>query len=211
MKVLFVTPVESGSGEIITSLHMAENIVAHDDDVYFLSSTFGAYFIEKQFPDRIRVLTPDGERNRELWRVTLDEVEPEVVVFADYPLLFLSSGVAPLADEAWVRSLDDLSTPIVTLDHFVLAQEPMGMFFGPPHLSFHYERFPAIPDRMHIMLPCPLHDPAPSVPRKGRPFRYWDVPLGVTEAKRQEVRRQYVESDDEYLVFHSVPMWAGAI
>jgi hypothetical protein len=84
----------------------------------------------------------------------------------------------------------------------------MGMFFGPAHITtFQYEYFPAIPDRMQILLPCPMHEPGPVVGRRGTPFRYWDVPIRIPEKLRTSIRRRYL-AGDELLVVHSVPNWA---
>jgi Family of unknown function (DUF6365) len=208
VRVLFVTPVDVGSGETITSLHLAEMIVNRGGEVLFLASAFASRFIGAEFTNSIRVLGRDGDDNRRLWSDALDEFRPDVVVFADYPLLFFTSGVAPLADAAWVRSLDDVDAQLVTLDHTGFAQKPIGLFFGPPHLSFHYESLPALPDRMEVLLPCPMHEPGPVAGRRGTPFRYWDLPLGIPPEVREATRARYLEGEDDYLVFHVSARWA---
>jgi hypothetical protein len=207
MRVLFVTPVETGSGEIITAVHMAEQLVARGDAVLFLASGFACHFIAPQFPQAVRELSDDGAANRACWAATLATFAPELIVFADYPLLFFSSGVAPLADEHWVRSLDDVAAVLVTLDHLGFAQRAIGMYFGPPHLSFHYETIPALPERMAILLPCPMHEPTAVAGRRGRPFRYWQLPLTPPAATRLAVRQRYLAHPDDYLVFHAVSKW----
>ncbi|MCZ7571762.1 MAG: DUF6365 family protein [Ardenticatenaceae bacterium] len=208
MRVLFVTPVEAGAGETVTALHMAENIVERGGNVLFLASAFARRLIGQQFPEAIRGLTDDGEQNRALWKAALFEFRPDVVVFADYPLLFFSGGVVPLVDKEWVRSLDDVEACLVTLDHTGFAQREIGLFFGPPHLSFHYQTFPAIPARMHLLLPCPMNEPAPVAGRRGEPFRYWDVPLRAPDEQRRAVRRRYLDHEDDVLVFHATARWA---
>ena len=156
MKVLFVTPVEQGSGETITSLHVAQRLAARDDEVRFLAAPFAEKFLAPHFSNRIQLLGGDQTKNRVLWDREIREFRPDAVIFADYPLLFFAGGVAPLADSSWIASLDSLDACLITLDHFGFAQEEMGMFFGPPHLSFHYQVFPAIPSRMRRLLPCPM-------------------------------------------------------
>ena len=106
------------------------------------------------------------------------------------------------------RYLEDSDAVLVTLDHMGFAQRPMGLFFGPPHLSFQFESIPAIPSRMRIMLPCPMHEPLPVAGRKGQPFRYWNLPLTIAEDERRSVRRRYLGSDDELLLIHAVAPWA---
>jgi hypothetical protein len=209
MKVLFVTPVEQGAGETITAQHMAENLVAEGHSVLFLASQFACRFVEKQFARQTWQLGQDGVGNRRMWERALRDFRPDVVVFADYPLMFWEGGVSPLAAEpGWVESLDELDACPVTLDHFGFAQREMGVFFGPAHLSFSYQRFPAIPRRMRILIPCPMHEPTVVEGRKGEPFRYWDVPLKVPESVRLQTRRQYLGNEDGLLIFHSVPNWA---
>lgn len=209
MRILFVTPVEQGSGETITCLHMAERLAAHRHEILFLASPFAERFLSRHYPERIRRLGSDGRRNRALWNETIGTFRPDAVVFADYPLLFFPGGAAPLADDPrWIDSLSSLDSCLITLDHFGFAQDEMGMFFGPPHLSFHYQTFPAIPERMHILLPCPMHEPGSVEGRKGHPFRYWDVPIEPTATDCRETRARYLRSEDECLIFHSVPNWA---
>lgn len=209
MKVLFVTPVEVGSGETITTLHMAENIVRDGGKVLFLASTFASSFIKKQFPCECNELMDDGTRNREIWDSAISTFQPDVVVFADYPLLFFKSGVSPILNmDEWVKSLEELDICLVTLDHTGFAQRSQGLFFGPPHLSFNYEKIPAIPERMHILLPCPMHEPTGSGELKGYPFRYWEVPLKVGKKQRQKIRRHYLGNEDNYMIFHSAARWA---
>lgn len=209
MRVLFVTPVEVGSGETITALHMAEQIVESGASVLFLSSAFARHFVEERFPKQIREFRSDGDCNRTLWASSLREFRPDAIVFADYPLLFFSGGVSPLSDkEEWVRSLEEVGACLITLDHTGYAQRAMGLFFGPPHLSFHYENLPAIPERMHILLPCPMHEASHVAGRKGQPFRYWNVPLTLPDDQRREMRRRYLDREDDYLIFHAVARWA---
>lgn len=209
MKVLLITPVEQGSGETVTCLHLAEDLVSSGHEVLFLASTFAARFLRPHFPDRIRHLGSDGGANRQAWDSAIQEFRPDAVVFADYPLMFFEVGAVPLVDEpGWQESLGSLDACLVTLDHFGFAQEEMGMFIGPPHLSFHYQRFPAIPDRMNILLPCPMHEPGPVATRRGTPFRYWQVPIETSEESRRNVRARYLKNQDDILVFHSVPNWA---
>ena len=209
MKVLMVTPIKQGSGETITSLHMAEDLVSQGHTVLFLASTFAQRFIVKQFPKRISLLTNDGARNRSIWKSTLRDFCPNVIVFADYPLMFFSGGTAPLALEpGWMESLEALRVCLVTLDHFGFAQRETGLFLGPPHLGLYYQQFPPRPKKMHILLPCPMHEPGEVKGREGLPFRYWKVPLHLPEKMSSAARRQYSRSRDDLLVFHSVPSWA---
>jgi Family of unknown function (DUF6365) len=209
MNALFVTPVEQGSGETITAFHMAEVLAAKGHGILFLASPFASAFIGARFPDQVWPLGEDASLNYQTWERALQGFKPDVIVFADYPLMTLPSGVAPLAAEpGWLESLEAADACLVTLDHFGFAQHEMGLYFGPAHLSFQYHTFPAIPERMKILLPCPMHEPGPVEGRRGAPFRYWNVPLGVPAAVRQETRQRYLEDVGDFLVFHSIPNWA---
>jgi hypothetical protein len=208
VRILFVTPSEVSSGECLTALNMAENILAGGGEIRFLASAFTANFIRHTFRERVGELTGNLERNLEIWADALRTFKPDVLVFADYPLLFFSSGAPPLANEAWVQSLENLDAALVTLDHLNYAQRPMNIFFGPPHLSNHCERTPELPRRMQILLPCPVHEPASVAGRKGEPFRYWKLPLGLTPDQRRKFRRSYLHNERDLLLFHSTPNWA---
>lgn len=209
MRVLFLTPVEQGSGETITALHMAEILDASGHSVLFLASSFAFGFVERRFPNQVWQLGQDTLVNYQTWERALEAFKPDVIVFADYPLLSLRGGVSPLAAApGWPESLERTAACLVTLDHFGFAQREMGLYFGPPHLSFQYHNFPAIPERMHILLPCPMHEPGPVSGRKGEPFRYWNVPLSIPATTRQAIRQRYLDDENDYLVFHSIPNWA---
>ena len=209
MKVLFLAPVEQGSGETITVLHMAQNLAAAGHHVRFLASSFAARFLQPQFGAAVEILTAWGPANRGMWDAALDRFEPDAVVVADYPLLFFSAGVAPLAAEpGWVDSLDTMRPCLVTLDHFGFAQRAMGVWLGPPHLTLAYQWFPAGPERARVLLPCPMHEPAEVDGRRGEPFRYWSVPLSLAAERAAAVRRRYLRSEDGLLVAHLVSNWA---
>src|SRR5262249_7397137 len=154
-------------------------------------------------------LGSDGPSNVALWDQALRQFRPNAVVFADYPLMFWRNGMVPLAREpGWKEGLSKLQAWLVTLDHFGFAQCTMGMFFGPPHLTNEYHWFDAIPERMQIMLPCPMHEPCAVADRKGHPFRYWDAPLKITPEERAVVRERYLENGNDLLIFHTVSNWA---
>ena len=204
-----VTPVREGSGETITSLHMAEDLASKGHIVAFLASDFARRFIEEQFSNRIFLLTEYGPRNHSLWNSTLRQFRPDVIVFADYPLMFFNGGTAPLASEpGWVKSLQTLNVCLVTLDHFGFAQREAGLFLGPPHLGLHYQEFPPQPASMHILLPCPMHEPGEVKGRRGLLFRYRNLPFRPQNKALRAVRQQYLESRDDFLIFHFVPSWA---
>lgn len=209
MKVLLVTPVEVGSGETVTARYLAALLVRNGHRVHFLASAFATRFLQDEFAGQITALGKDGPANVKTWSRTLAEFRPDVIVFADYPLMFWRTGLAPLAREPdWVKRLLDLDIPLVTLDHFGFAQGEMGIFLGPPHLTHEYHRFEALPERMQIMLPCPMHAPTEVAGRKGTPFRYWDVPLTVAPEVRVATRNRHLRHPGDLLVVHIVSNWA---
>lgn len=208
LKVLFVTPSEVSSGEAITAHHMARDVVVHGGEVRFLATRLTAGFLNEPFADRVTELTNDLGDNRAAWNRVIREFGPHVVVFADYPLLFFPSGSAPLADDAWVHGLGKLDAGLMTLDHLGYAQRPMTVYFGPPHLSLHSATTPQLPSRMHVTLPCPVHEPGQVVGRTGTPFRSWVRPISWTEDELRRVRRTYLRDERDYLIVHSAPGWA---
>jgi hypothetical protein len=130
-------------------------------------------------------------------------------VFADYPLLFFSSGSVPLADDDWAVALERAGCALFTLDHLGYAQGERIVAFGPPHLTFGIEVMRALPAQMQVLLPCPINDPARDglrgVPFSGAPAS------AITVAERRAVRNRYLENrrdDNALLVLHSTPGWA---
>jgi hypothetical protein len=208
IRALFVLPSELSSGEAVTVLHMATELDRNGASCACLCSTFAARFLEPYLGERVIRLTPDRRVNRRLWDRTLRRLRPDVVIFADYPFLFFSNGIAPLADEAWVASLERLDALPLTLDHLGYAQGVRQVFFGPPHLSLQSITTPELPEAMRVLLPCPMHEPQPVTGRRGAPFRYWDVPLD-NEADFGSRFRGAQRS--ELLVVHIVSNWAWRI
>ncbi len=217
MRVLLVTPSELSSGEAITALSVAERVVHRGGDCRVLASAFTYSLLAPRLGTRATRLTSDRDTNEVLWHAALRELRPDAVVFADYPLLFFSSGVAPLADDRWVARLQELDLVAITLDHLGYAQRVMQVPFGPPHLSMHTEITCELPARMRILLPCPMNEPRHVPGRRGAPFRTWDVPTathdtgagvgeGVTSPDRVESRES-----GQLLVVHTTPNWAWRI
>ena len=209
MRVLIVAPVTGGSGETVTARYLAQSAARQGHDVFFLASAFAARFLADEFEDRLTEFTSHGPTNVAIWDDALRSVRPHVVVFADYPLMFWSSGVVPLArEDGWTRRLEDTKACLVTLDHFGFAQAEMEFFFGPPHLVNAHHQFGPIPSCMKIMLPCPMHEPLQVAGRKGQPFRYLDAPTPLPAAVRAQTRARYGIGDQGLLIFHIVSNWA---
>lgn len=207
--LLFVAPSEVSSGESITALRMAEWLRRDGCRVHFLASAFCARFMRNSFPDAITELGIDGRENRRMWGRALRDLKPSAIIFADYPLLTLGSGTIPLHDESWEAQLAESDAELFTLDHLGYAQGPRLIFFGPAHRTIGLERLGAIPARMRVLLPCPLHDPA-TTRLRGQPFHYWPVPSAAFPLDRgvTDLRRSLVRSPDELLVVHCTSEWA---
>jgi len=184
--------------------------------VRFLASAFTSGFLLASAggnAGEVDVLSGDPHEDRRRRRSLLADFRPRFVVFADYPLLYLSTQGRALLDEKGLalgdlRDLDDIGAEPVTLDHLGMAQGPMMLHFGPPHLEPFGEHLPAMPERMKILLPCPVQSPQPPSGVRGVPFRYWPLPLERSVARRSAIRRRFAEGEDGLLVFHSVPSWA---
>jgi hypothetical protein len=208
LDVLFVAPVEAGSGETITVLHMADDLLARGHHVRFLASPFAATFLEPRFGNAVRRLTGELAPNLAMWDEAL-AAAPDAVVFSDYSLFAFPGGTSPLAEApGWQARVEAADACMVTLDHFGFGQRETVLFPGPPHLGIQMLRIPAIPETVQIMLPCPMHEPGSVSGRRGEPFRYWRFPLGVDEETQRRVRSEYVPDEEGLLVFHAVPRWA---
>jgi hypothetical protein len=209
VKILFVTPNSSGSGEAVTALHMGRELVRAGHEVRYLASAFTAGFLRASFPTAVEELCGQAREDRRRWQSLIRGFKPRLVVFADYPLLFLSTTDRALLEGEDRLDLDDLDAQLVTLDHLGMAQGPLTLSFGPPHLELYLMHLPAVPERMKVLLPCPVQSPMPPAELRGTPFRYWQLPLaGLSAARRREIRERFLEREDGLLVFHSVPTWA---
>lgn len=212
LRVLFVDPVEEGSGEIITTLHMGRDLVRDGAEVRYLGSALAHRLLDPEFPGKVWSLGSDPEQNLARWHEAHESFRPHVVVFADLPFLWLSHGTVQLGEPEALRAAIEASpVPVLTLDHMGMAQRPMTLFFGPPHLAPTPNRIPAMPASVECLLPCPMHEPGPVASRKGLPFRYWDVPFVRPPGERERVRASFLRRPDELLVVYPVPGWAPRV
>jgi Family of unknown function (DUF6365) len=206
MKALFVTPNSFGSGEAITAMQIGRQLEQSGHEVRFFSEEFPARFLAERFAGKVDVLLDNPAEAGMNWRTRLDEFQPDAVVFADYPLLYLSvRGKVLLDPENW-DALEAVGARLFTLDHLGMARGPMTLAFGPPHFVLSKAHLPALPKEIKVLLPCPINSAAPT--NRGTPFRSWDLPLILPEARRQEIRNQFLKDGEELLIFHSVPAWA---
>lgn len=207
MKVLLVTP--TLSGETVTAVHVAQDLVRSGHQISFLASADARRLIPRALLRGAFELAADPGDNLGTWSRALSALSPDVVLFADYPLVVSPQSSSPLGEHPqWSADLHRRGVCAVTFDHFGFGQCDEQLVIGPRHLHARQTRFPAVPDGMRIMLPCPMHHPGPSAGRRGDPFHYWDVPLALPEGRRREVRGTYLADDGDLLVMHSVPTWA---
>lgn len=206
-RFLLVAPSEMSTGEAVTLMNMAQDLERGGASCTFITSGGARRYIEPAFPDRVQSLGGSLPDNRRLWEQAIERTRPDAIVFADYPLLYFSSGAVPLADDTWVGALERTGAALFTLDHLGYAQRQRIVAFGPPHMTFGMEVTPALPPNMQVLLPCPINDPAPVPDRRGRAFRC-GVAQPMPEAERLAVRARYLDDEQGLLVLHTAPGWA---
>ena len=206
-RFLLVAPSEMSTGEAVTLMHVAEDLERDGASCLFLVSAGARGFVEPRFPGQVHVLDGSLESNQRRWRELLDAWLPEAIVFADYPLLFFSSGTPPLANDAWVEELERAAPALFTLDHLGYAQARRIVPFGPPHMTFGMEVPAPLPPQMNVLVPCPVHDPGVVHGRRGLPFRAWSA-RNFPQAEVQAWRSRLLNNQDGQLVLYSTPAWA---
>jgi hypothetical protein len=209
VKVLFVTPVLEGTGETVTSLHMAIQLARDGHEVTFLASDVAVSLLAPRFGRAVITLGSQLADNERTFQALAADLRPDVIVFADWPLLFFPRGVAPLLRASRrLEGLEDIDACLVTLDHFGFTRLSSSIFMGPAHLTLHQQTFPPPPPGMQRMLPCPMHSPREGRGLDGTAFRYWDLPLSIPNTVRQSVREYWLADKQEVLIFHSVAAWS---
>lgn len=205
-RFLLVAPSEMSTGEAVTLAAIGEDLERSGNELSFLASPGANRYLEPRFGGRVQRFGDSLAANQKLWNETLARERPHAIVFADYPLLFFSSGSVPLADDDWVESLERSGCTLFTLDHLGYAQRERIVAFGPPHMTFGIEVTRALPAQMRVLLPCPINDSTGDGLR-GVPYR--SAPgLEITEAERREVRARLLDDDRALLVLHTTPGWA---
>ncbi|MGH2707829.1 MAG: hypothetical protein ACRDJK_06000, partial [Actinomycetota bacterium] len=129
MKVLLVTPTQSG--ETVTAVHVAENLVDRGHRVAFVASSHARCLIPRGFPEDVFELTADAEDNLCLWKQALETFTPDVVIFSDYPILVSPLSSSPLGlHRGWLADLRRLEVCLVTFDHFGFGQCEEALVLG---------------------------------------------------------------------------------
>jgi hypothetical protein len=211
MRVLFVVPSEVSTGEAITALHAGRALAAHGGASHFLGSSLAAKFIAASFPNNVEVLGTESHSNHAQLESAIRRIEPHAILFADLPLLWFRSGVAPFEMPRLLQMLAGFDGASATFDHLGYAQRRQRIFFGPPHVTLQFEDVEELPEWVHVLLPCPMNSPQSTTPRRGVRFRYLpDAPSADTE-RTHAVRRAYGVRPHEYLVTYATPGWAQAI
>lgn len=212
MKITLVLPVRNGSGEIITAIHMADQLTRGEHVVSFISSPFGETFVRKSGAWQVTCLGEDEAINGELFRSHIKEFVPDLIIFCDFHLLFSAGASVPLPPKLVFEEMESWSVTLATLDHFGYGRNAKLFFSGPPHFGFGIVSLPDLPKGMHRFLPCPMHDHLSAKNGDGHAFRYWDLPLKIDPEASESATRPYRRSDGELVVFHLVPNWVcGAV
>jgi hypothetical protein len=195
-RILFVTPHALSSGEAITALHAAHQAEERGATVRFAASARTARFLRSRFPADVTEFSNDCRANGRLLDEVIAGFTPQVVVFADYSLLHPHTGGIPLVDDEWVGRLDGWDADLVTFDHLGLEQ--------PTAAAARLRRIEQ-PARLKVLLPCPMHDPAPVSGRRGIPFRHYER---RRHADTEAVRAAFGPPSGGYLILHTVSSWA---
>src|SRR5882672_2638951 len=189
LRILFVTPTFMATGETATTLALAESVAAEGHDVWFLASPPAAQIVRPKFPDRVREMGQEIKSNQVLWRRTVADLRPEVVIFSELrSLLFLRMNKqCPLADLPWLKELDALDAVLIAIDHIgstLAVEDMMAKTEKHPLGRLVVARWKPILERMSSLLACPLHEPAPVAGRRGVPYRSMALPLTIDTEER---------------------------
>lgn len=211
MRFLLVAPVAEASGESLAAVAASGDLLDRGHDVAWLFSALA----ERRVPEHLRgsgthTLTGDRDANIAAWQDLVGGFRPDVVVFADYPLLFLSSTACPL----WTQEQEEefigpwsSGAQLFTFDHLGLSQISESVTLGPLPSSESMTRA-VLPRGMQVLLPCPLHEPHnvagshTGIACRG-PLAAPSLPYG----ERVAIRAQHGRTAQR-VILHAVPGWA---
>lgn len=215
MRALFVAPVTEATGETLTAVSAADDFAVGGHDLAWLVSPRASGLVPEALRGTaMRQLGPQREENLAAWRDLVGEFGPDIVVFADYPLLFLSGTACPL----WERESElqfvgpDSQVPAsVTFDHLGLTQlEGREIRVGPLPSTAAIREVP-LPADMSALLPCPLHEPEPRAGGRGVRCRGRAGAEPLSDRERAAVRAELGVASADRLILHAVPGWAGQL
>ena len=209
MRALFVAPMQRSFGEAATVVAMVRDLAKQGHAACVLASAELADSIRARVGVAVHKLGAELSSNQAQWHSTVDRFDPSHVIFADFPMLAgFTSGVAPLCTPSWTRQLMAMDTAVFTLDHLGYGQQPMPLYFGPPHLCRRPVTIPVLPAGMASLLPCPVHEPGSVAGRRGTPF---SIPLPPSPRPRDDVRartRARLGITEGAMVVHCASQWA---
>lgn len=159
MKAIFIAPGGMGSGEMITAMTVAQQLIEKGVKCSFATLKSGAQFLQGKKFDTF-IFGPDKKKNILRFQDYIKKYSPNIIIFADYYLFHIDKNLRKFL---WFGFLEDLNIPILSFDNLGLGRTyPSVPFIISPECfpSRKYKIDFAVPSWVKsIISPCPPFTP----------------------------------------------------
>jgi hypothetical protein len=216
-RIVIICAPSRAFGEMNMILAMAAAILKSGGDIWLLASPPVAEVARKSLAHRVFTMSGDRAANQIVLYRIVRKYRPDLLVFSElYELLRPSRQPdCPLFD---ARLLEQLATcdPALAFIDFISHTPMLREVTRCPQClnDFGADALTAVLRRLWVVLPCPLHEPAPVVERCGMPYRTMSLPLALSPSERRKVREEFLgrnRSDKAHLILRTGSTWQARL
>jgi hypothetical protein len=217
LRAIFLVAPSRAYGEINVAIPLARSIVNSGGEVWFLASPLASGLANTQFPERVFELSSSRDDNqRTFWRM-IKKYRANMVVFTELYEIIQPRRMTdcPLLSFNFFRDLEYLDATFVFVD-FIAHVPALQEIAGCPRCAkrFGARQLESFLQRLWVVLPCPLNEPAEVPGRCGVPYRIHDLPIPVPANDRHRVRKRMLGQNsgrDGILIVRTGSSWQAKL
>jgi hypothetical protein len=207
-KVLFISPPQFGSGEIVNAVIVAEQLREKGAECTFVVSPYAENFVKNKGFDYF-VFENDKRKNIHHIKEMIER-GIDVTVIADY---FLFATDTELSKFLWIGFLEDMDVTTITFDSLGIGREfPANNYIISP------ESFPPRKHNILYRIPSFVEALIYPCPPFSNPEDSSDIHCGRLYAEdftkvthdKSALRKELGLSEEVKLLFHPIPKWSLA-
>jgi hypothetical protein len=201
------------NGELNVALPLALGIRRAGGAAWLFASPLGANVARRQMGHGVFEATHDRDTNQTIFWRMVKKYRPNLIVFSELYEILQPRRVqgCPLIDRRWLARLARTDASLAFLD-FIAHVPALQAVLGCPTCSGQLGAgvLQSFFERLRVVLPCPLNEPAPVTGRRGIPFRMMPDATRKTPGQRRRARRELLNSkgvDGGLLVLRAGSTW----
>jgi hypothetical protein len=204
-------------GELNVAMPLAQGIRRAGGEAWLLASPLAARVSRRQFTHGVFEATTDRATNQTIFWRMVKKYRPNLIVFSElYEIIQPRRRQGcPLIDRRWLSQIARTDLSLAFIDfiahvstlHAVLACPQCSRRLGAEALRSFFER-------LWVVLPCPLNEPAQIPGRRGIPFSIAPLPGRLDPERRAKLRRELLGTnalDDSLLILRTGSTWQAVL